>query len=276
MKRLVFLFLILGGFSGISAQTLQLKNGGSVVANGLVRNGDMIMVSVITSTGGTGQVGYQVSDVAGLVLPAPENIGAAAGQVAGGDFDHALAEIDPVVTYQRTIRDIPGNWWAKAALLEASALIGLNRVDDATALVTEISSYANDPEILTAAKLQIALITKYTDPKQAMAAYDDILSHSSDAKTLSQAWIAEGDVHFSEHEFDEALMAYLTVTVFYPEHNPFLPKALFGSGQSYAKLKDTANATKVYNSLIANFPESPEAPLARAELAEIKKKENKT
>jgi len=276
MKRLAFLSFILAGVSGAFAQTFSMKSGETVPASEFVRNGDMLMVTVKSASGGSGQVGYHISDVASLNLPEPDVMVFASEQLQNKEYQNALNQILPVVAFQKTIRDIPGNWWAKAALLEASALIGLNRVDDATALVTEISSYANDPEILTAAKLQIALITKYTDPKQAMAAYDDILSHSSDAKTLSQAWIAEGDVHFSEHEFDEALMAYLTVTVFYPEHNPFLPKALFGSGQSYAKLKDTANATKVYNSLIANFPESPEAPLARAELAEIKKKENKT
>jgi TolA-binding protein len=276
MKRLAFLFFFLTGASGAFAQTFSMKSGETVPASEFVRNGDMLMVTVKSASGGSGQVGYHISDVASLNLPEPDVMVFAAEQLQNKEYQNALNQIMPVVAFQKTIRDIPGNWWAKAALLEASALIGLNRVDDATALVTEISSYANDPEILTAAKLQIALITKYTDPKQAMAAYDDILSHSSDAKTLSQAWIAEGDVHFSEHEFDEALMAYLTVTVFYPEHNPFLPKALFGAGQSYAKLKDTTNATKVYNSLIANFPESPEAPLARAELAEIKKKENKT
>jgi tetratricopeptide (TPR) repeat protein len=271
MKRLLFLFLV--GISSLSAQTIQLKNGDTVIANGLVRNGDMIMVSVKTSTGSTGQVGYQVSDVAGLVLPAPENLEVAAGQVADGDFAHALAQIDPIVAYQKTIRDIPGNWWAKAALVEVSALAGLNRVADATALVNEIAGFSKDPEILTSANLQIVLTTKFKDPQQALDAYDAIINQSSDPSTLSQAWIAEADIHFAQHEFDEALMAYLTVTVFYPENNPLVARALWGSGQAYAKLKDAAHAAKTYQSLISSYPNSPEAASAKAELL---KKENKT
>ena len=273
MNRLTFFLFVLAGISSAPAQTLLLKNGESMPANGLVRNGDMIMVAVKTSTGSKGQVGYHVSDVAELNLPAPEVLKFAAEQVANGDFAHAFAQIDPVVAYQKTIRDIPGNWWAKSALVEVSALLGLNRMADATALVNEIAGYSKDPEILISAKLQIALTTKFDDPQQALAAYDSIISQSSDPGTLSRAWIAEGDIHFAQHEFDEALLAYLTVTVFYPEHNPLIPKALWDSGQSYAKLKDATNATKTYQTLISNYPASPEAALAKAELM---KKEKKT
>jgi len=273
MNRLTFFLFVLAGISSAPAQTLLLKNGESMPANGLVRNGDMIMVAVKTSTGSKGQVGYHVSDVAELNLPAPEVLKFAAEQVANGDFAHAFAQIDPVVAYQKTIRDIPGNWWAKSALVEVSALLGLNRMADATALVNEIAGYSKDPEILISAKLQIALTTKFDDPQQALAAYDSIISQSSDPGTLSRAWIAEGDIHFAQHEFDEALLAYLTVTVFYPEHNPLIPKALWDSGQSYAKLKDTANATKTYQALINTYPDSPEAASAKAELL---KKEKKT
>jgi len=72
MKRLTFLLFVLAGIVSVSAQTLLLKNGETVPANGLVRNGDMLMVAVKTSTGSTGQVGYRVADVAELNLPVPD------------------------------------------------------------------------------------------------------------------------------------------------------------------------------------------------------------
>jgi tetratricopeptide (TPR) repeat protein len=273
MNRLTFSLFVLAGISSAPAQTLLLKNGESVPANGLARNGDMIMVAVKTSTGSVGQVGYHVSDVAELNLPAPEVLKFAAEQAANGDFTHALAQIEPVVAYQKTIRDIPGNWWAKSALVEVSALLGLNRMADATALVNEIAGYSKDPEIIVSAKLQIVMMTKFDDPQQALAAYDAVISQSRDPRTLSQAWIAEGDIQVAQHEIEEGLMDYLTVTVFYPEHNPLIPKALWDSGQAYAKLKDATNATKTYQTLISQYPKSPEAASAKAELL---KKEKKT
>jgi tetratricopeptide (TPR) repeat protein len=266
MKRLAFLLFILTGISGVSAQTILLKNGATVPANELVRKDDMLMTSVKSPTGSMGQVGFYASDVTELNLPVPDAVGTAANLMAKGEFDRALGQIEPVVAYQKTIRDIPGNWWAKTALVEVSALLGLNRVADAVALVNEIAGYSKDPEILTSAKVQIALATKFTDPQQAIAAFDAIISQSSEPQTLSQAWIAEGAIHFGQHEFDEALLAYLTVTVFYPEHNPLVPKALWGAGQAYAKLKDASHATKTYQELISTYPDSPEASLAKAEL----------
>jgi tetratricopeptide (TPR) repeat protein len=273
MKRALFLLLVLAGVSNATAQSLLLKNGDSVPASGLVRNGDMLMVDVKTSSGSKGHVGYQVADVAEMNLPEPDLLKFVAEQVANGDFTHALAQIEPVVAYQKTIRDIPGNWWAKSALLDISALLGLNRMADATALATEIAANSKDPETIVSAKLQITLMTKFDDPQQALAAYNAVINQSRDPRTLSQAWIAEGDIQAAQHEIEEALMDYLTVTVFFPENNPLLPKALWGAGQAYAKLKDAVNATKTYQTLISQYPNSPEAALAKAELI---KKEKKT
>ena len=272
MTRLVLLFIV-AGLGGASGQTLVEKNGTVVPAKGLVRNGELLMVPIITATGGAGQVGYQVADVAKLNLPMPAELEQARLLEAKGDDQGALARIEPVLAYQQTLRDIPGNWWAQAALRKAIALRGLNRVAEAAALLNEISNYVKDPETLLATKVQLALITKFDDPQKGFAAYDAIINQSTDPETLSQAWMAKAAIRVDEHEFEDALMDYLTVAVFYPEHNPLLPQALWGAGQAYDKIKDPANATKTYQTLISQFPDSPEAALAKAELS---KKEQKT
>ncbi|HUB67210.1 MAG TPA: tetratricopeptide repeat protein [Candidatus Methylacidiphilales bacterium] len=272
MKLTTFFFFILASVSGLPAQTILLKSGQTIPAEGFTRNADMLMATVKSSTEGTGQIGFHVADVASVNLPPPDALATANDLIAKGEYAQALAEIQPAVDFQKTIRDIPGNWWAQTAVVESSALLSLNREAEAMALVTEIEGYSKDPEVLSATKLLRTLTEKFADPQQAIAAYDALISQSSDPQTLSRAWIAEGDAHFTEHEFDEALMAYLTVTVFYPEHNPLLPKALWGAGQSYAKLKDDANAAKTYQNLISSYPGSPEASLAKAELLKKDKK----
>lgn len=274
MKRFTFLlFILVAGVSSAPAQTMLLKNGNTVSANGLVRKDDMVTASIKSANGATGQVAFHVSDIVKLDLPTPEALTQASAQIAKGNFDRALAVIEPALAYQKTIRDIPGNLWAKAAVIEIAALSGLNRLDEATALSNEISGFSQDPEILLSAKMQIALATKFKDSQQALAAFDGIISQSADPETLSRAWIAEGDVHLAEHEFDDALMAYLTVTVFYPKSSLLVPKALWGAGQAYAKLKDSDNATKTFQELITAYPDTPEASLAKTEL---QKKDKKT
>jgi tetratricopeptide (TPR) repeat protein len=281
MKTLFSLMLLAAVSSGLEAQTsappapvtgLVLNNGQVVATDKLTREGDMLMAAVKTRSGGGGQVAFQVSDVAQLTLPVPPELAQAADLLAAGHADQALAMIEPVVAFQTTLRDITGNWWTKTALVKSSALIALNRTSDAAALLQDLLSFSKDPEIQLAAKLQLTLIAPPNDPVEAQAAYAAIISASIDEKTLTQAWLAAGDLHFAQHEFDEALLAYLTVPVFYSDHNPMMPKALWGVAQSYAKLKDTQNQEKTMRELISKYPDAPEASLAQAEFK--KKEEN--
>ena len=283
MKTILSIVILIGLVAGLQALTaeensaptssfIQMKNGQTFPINQFERKDDLLMVAVTTASGGKGQVAYNVSDIAKLNLAEPVELATASNLTANGHADQALALIEPVVAFQQTLRDIPGNWWAKCALAKSSALFALNRGAEASPLLKDIAGSSNDPEIQMAAKLQLALLSPPTDPTQALAAYDTILNQSSDAKTLTQVWIAEGDVYFSQHQFDESLLAYLTVTVFYPDHNPLLPKALWGVAQSYGKLKDRKNEDQTLQDLIANFPDAPETSLAKVEFT--KKKNN--
>ncbi len=265
MKRLA-LFLCFLACAVAHAQSVHLQNGQDTPYQALTRQGDMLMLTVKLSTGSVGQVGYHVADIARIDQPLPAEITFASALLAQGKFDQALHTITPVVQLQQTVRDIAGNDWAQAALVQVSALAGLQRLDEARALVAEIGNFSKDPAILTAVKLQITLATKFANADEALAAYDTIIAQSNDPLVSTQAWLAEGDIHITRHENDAALLAYLTIVVFYPEHNPFLAKALWGVGQSYAKLKDEKNALKTFHQLVADFPEAPETILAKAEI----------
>ncbi len=65
--------------------------------------------------------------------------------LAAGHAEQALALIDPVVASQLTLRDVPGNWWAKTALVKSSALEAMNRTSDAVALLKDLTIYSKDP-----------------------------------------------------------------------------------------------------------------------------------
>ena len=282
--KLALTLIIIGGFlAALGAQAepdnpatgsgsfIRLKSGVSVPADNFQRKDDQLMVTVTTSSGGHGQVYYYISDVAELDVAAPPALAAASDLMAKGHPDQALALISPIVAFQLTLRDIPGNWWAKSALVQASVLISLKRGPDAASLLKDIAATSQDPEIQTAAKLQLALIEPPQDPAVALSAYDAVLKQSHNVDTLTQAWIAEGDVHFSQHEFADALLAYLNVPVFYSDHNPLLPKALWGVAQSARMLKDSKQEDEALLDLTTHFPDTTEASLAQAE---IMKKQN--
>jgi tetratricopeptide (TPR) repeat protein len=273
MKTLTTLLFALGCATAASAQTINLKSGNVVAGDGMARQNDMIMTTVKTPSGGLGQIGYYITDIAKLNIPEPAAMTEASSDVGKGDFNHAMVEIQPVVAEQKTFRDVPGNWWAQAALVEVEALRGLKRNDDVRSLAAEITANSHDPEILAGAALAVTMVTTFKTAPEALAAYDDIISRTVDPHSLSQAWIAKGDIFLDQHQFDEALLAYVTVIVFYADDNPLIPEALWGSSQAYIKLKDTARALEACHQLVTKYPDTPEAALAKIE---IMKKENKT
>lgn len=278
MKTFALILVLAGLVTSVQAQSdatpvspmLVLKNGQSVPATDFSRKDDSIMIGVITPSGGKGQVAYSVSDIAQLKMPEPPELAAAASAQANGHPDQALALLQPALAFQQTLRDLPGNWWAQTALAETSVLVALHRTGEAEPLLKEIMSTSNDHEIQVGAKLQLALIDPPKDPVEALAAYDAVIKQSSDPSTLTQAWMEEGDIHFAQHEFLDSLLSYMTVLVFYPDHNAMIPKALWGSAQCYGKLKDTVSQEKAWQQLITDYAATPEASLAKAAL--LKKK----
>jgi tetratricopeptide (TPR) repeat protein len=266
MKTLLFLLFVSAFGSSLDAQTIRLKNGQTVPASSFVRKDDLLMVDTTTVSGAKGQVGYPITDVEALDLPNLPEVAGAGDLIATGHAAQALAALEPVVAFQQTVRDIPGNWWARAALGKCRALIALHRASEAEPILKDIAATSTDPEIQTATKLQLALLEPPKDTTAALASYDAVINQSTDASTLTLAWLAKADLYSAQHEFDDALMAYLTVTVFYPDRNPQMPRALWGAAQSYAKLKDASNQNLTLQEIVKNYPDNPEAKFAQAEI----------
>ena len=79
----------------------------------------------------------------------------------------------------------------------------------------------------------------------------------------------EGDALLAQKDWEDALMAYLHVPVFYQDEKIFLPPALLGSGRAYRRLNDNNRAKRALKELIATFPQSAEANAAQAELKKL-------
>jgi tetratricopeptide (TPR) repeat protein len=252
-----------------SAQQILLKTGQKMDTLGVRRDSDMIMGKVQVGTG-SGEVGYHLAQIAKVEFPEPAALKTAAGLLLQGQLDKALAEITPVVAYYAPFRDVPGNWWAQAALIKVSVLAAQQHEKEAEALATEIEKSATDPDMARAAQLRLvsALIRK-NELEKANAICDAALKSSTDSATLANAWIGKGDVLFAAKDWGDALMAYLHVPIFYQDEKIFLPAAMLGSARAYRRLNDNDRARKSLNELITAFPQSAEAAAAQTELKKL-------
>jgi tetratricopeptide (TPR) repeat protein len=269
LARLFVLGLMLVIGDRADAQSILLKTGQKIDTLGVRRDGEMVLGKVQVGTG-SGEVGYHLAQIAKIEFPEPRGLKTASDFLGQGQPDKALAEIDQVVAYYEPFKEVPGSWWAQAALIKVSTLAAQQHEAEAEALATEIQKSTADPETARGAQLRLvgALVRK-KDFEKAIAICDGAIKESSDPTTLANAWVGKGDALLAQKNADEALLAYLHVPVFYYDEKLFMPAALLGSARAYRRLDDVDRAKKSLNELIATFPQSIEAVAGQMELKKL-------
>ena len=253
------------------AQNILLKSGQTIETKGVWRSGDMVMGKIQVGTS-NGEIGYQTSAIARIEFPEPSQLKTTAEFLSQSEPGKALADIGPVVKYYTQFRDISGNWWAQAALLEVSALSGMQLDKEAEALGEELRRNATDPETARAAQLQLVPgLVRNEEFDQALQLCDTVIKESAKPEVLAEAWVRKGDLLLARRQWDSALLAYLHLPVFYPEEKLWMPPALLGSARAFRGLDDLERAKKSLADLTKQFPKSPQAEIAQAELKKLRK-----
>ena len=253
------------------AQTILLKTGQAIETKGARRSGDMVMIKVRVGAS-SGEVGYRASTIAKIDFREPFQLKTTAAFLSQGQAEKALAEIEPIVKSYEPFRDIPGNWWAPAALLKVSALSGMQLDKEAEKLGDEIRKNVIDPETARAAQLQlVAGLVRKDEYDKALQLCDNVIKESTKAEVLAEAWVHRGDVFLGQQQWPDAILAYLHVPVFYEGEKRWMPPALLGSARAFRSLEDLEEARRSLNDLTAGYPKSAQAEIARTELQKLPK-----
>jgi tetratricopeptide (TPR) repeat protein len=263
-------FAVLLACAGVGdAQTIVLKTGQRVETLGVRRSTDKVMGKIQVGES-SGEVGHAIASIAKIEFPEPQGLKNASELLSQGQADRALAEITPVLAFYDQFRDIRGAWWGPAAVVKVSALAALGREAEAEALAVQIQKTAPDPETARAVSLRIAsALVKKEQYDKALQMVDTAIKESTKPELLADAWVTKGNVLLAQKRWDEALLAFLRVPVFYRNEKLFMPPALLGSARAYRRLDDAERAKKSLKDLIAAFPKSAEAAAAQTELQKL-------
>ncbi len=265
---LLFLLVLIFVRPG-QAQNLLLKNGQTIATKGIRRSGEMVMCKIELGAS-SGEVGYQASTIAKIDFPEPPELKTTAAFLSQDDPQKALAAIGPVVKSWEVFRDLPGNWWAEAALLKVSALTGMQLDKEAERLEEEIRKTVPDPETAHAAQLQLTPgLIRTEQYHKVVQICDRAIKESARPEILAEAWLRKGDACLAQRKFDSAVLAYLHLPVFYANETRWMPPALLGTAKAFRGLDDFEQAKKSFTDLTAQFPKSPQADRARAELKKL-------
>jgi tol-pal system protein YbgF len=104
--------------------------------------------------------------------------------------------------------------------------------------------------------------------KQAYKTFEQVLAGNPQGAKAAQTLFYMGECLFNQGEYDLAILDYQKVISNHAK-DPHTPAALLKQGMSFEKLTDHETAKIIFKKLIADYPDSSEAGLARKRLESI-------
>jgi tol-pal system protein YbgF len=109
---------------------------------------------------------------------------------------------------------------------------------------------------------------KHRDYEAALAGFRLFLELHGQTSLAANAQYWIGECQFRLGRYNEALKSFYNVVSYHPLSPKLVPSTL-KIGQTYSKLKDHEKARMMYERVVAQYPDSPEAELARKALEAV-------
>ena len=265
-RPLILSVLLAGAVGSAGAQTFYFNDGRKASMPEARVSGTNIVVQIKLSgaEGGTAETSLPIAKLIRIDWPAPEELLQAEASLRAGKADEALAKIEPLLPSQEPLLAVPGSWWFRGAAVKLAAHAQKGQTTEANAFMERLRLLKAPATVLNAGEL--ALIDQaVTDssPDSITARLAALKIEADDDAGLAGVELIKGRVHEKADRTEEALLAYLRVSVYYPSATAVMPRALLGSSRCYRKLKDEVRAKAALETLRKNFPDAPEAASAK-------------
>jgi len=275
MRTILLLTFALAGFA--SAQNIVFTSGRVVPTSGVqVKDGNILAKVERTEPGKPPtlvEVPVPLAQIKKIDFPVPPELAQAQDLSVQGKNAEAIALLKPVLDAQEQFREVPGNWWDKAALLTTQLYLQDRKDVDADGLARKLVKSIN-PEMVHAANVQLAAVNMGWGVKStAESLLETVLKESKDPAPRAGAYIIQGDVLLKDGKWEDALYAYMQVPVFYPSEKILLPAALLGRGRAHLGMDDLADAKETLEELRRDYPATPAAKAAEEDLKKVAERE---
>ena len=224
------------------------------------------------------QIGLPVADVVQIGMPRPALFDAVdkirlAPAATDRQFAAAHAALDKMILQLRSLRDLPG-------IPANEAMVAKARLYDAKGLWRESTRLYEDVVLkaagtAAASNAQILAGIAYAQGGEHHSAVEylgGIPLPEEDEEILSKLLFALGDSYFALGNYDNALLSYLPLVVFYPFVHDNEPRGLAAALACYAELKEWEPLYRAIQEIQKNYPAHPAAQTA-AEFLEKYQKE---
>lgn len=262
----------------LPAQELVLKDGRRIPFTTFAVSSGTLRVPTDLAEGGKMEVSYPLPNIAFIDAEEPVEIRSAKTLLADNKPAEALAKLQPVLLLYSPVKDLPGQWWAEAALVQANALrvsgdrSGAARVyDDITAhfpVDTQIGALATLRKLALSDEIRGAKLNE-SITRVAEALKDPDPDTRAELKFLTARALAQED------RFREAAEGFLSIRVFYPGVKELQAAATLEAARAFFRMDDLKWAAFYLQDLKSLYPASPELVAAKDDFARLERRQNR-
>ena len=189
-------------------------------------NGNTVLINVATSTGGAGQMGFDLGLINRIDAPAPVAFQTSYAAYSAGDWDKALASLKPLVAQ---FHGLPTDWARQATGILGDVYVEKNDLANAEAAYADFRRLypggAGNTLRATLGQARIAFARNNAPaPRQGLEPIKQTALKSPaevsqlDGAAYGQAFYLSGQLNERDGKYQAALEDYLrTVTLFYQD-----------------------------------------------------------
>ena len=142
------------------AQTLYFSDGRTVPLSDARIKGSNIIISlkIEGAPAESANLTLPISSLSRIDWATPSAIAEAEADLNADKPAEALKKIDAIINEQEALREIPGSWWSKAAVVKAIALARMGKDIDADVMIERMRRAKADPGDIS--RVDLAVITE--------------------------------------------------------------------------------------------------------------------
>lgn len=263
--------------SGLHAQAIVLKDNTRINAGSFGVKDGKITRKVKLPNGSEAETAVQFDSIDRLEWPEVREVLEAQTLLSEGKTQEALDELQKAKDYFKPFKAIKGNPYNDIAFAHVEALDAAGDFDTLIRVLPEVEGMKWDDDHKLKLKLVKLNMTRRTssDQEAVLTEAQELLTETDDAAVSARLWMTIADIYTKRKMWEEALMSYLHIPVFFGSQAALVPQAELAAARSLVKMERFKDAVGFYQRIMDQYPGGQLAETAKNEMLPINGLDNK-
>ncbi|HKK44949.1 MAG TPA: tetratricopeptide repeat protein [Balneolaceae bacterium] len=204
----------------------------------------------------TGQIQNAINEYQTVVSQFPTSERAASSLAALGRISYSRVNYQQSFDYFKQLSQKGSQYQKQAYIGMGNAQLAMNNTDKAQEQYQAALDMNGDYD---PAKVGLAKIAIKKGDYQKAKDLLTLVAQSNTTEVGAEAQYLLGTVHQKEGDFKAAVKAFQNVNILYKAYDEWVAKALLKKAESYIQLGQRGDARSTLNTLIKNYPDTPQA-----------------